>query len=77
MSDLNRIRQKIDTIVAEAAEQHASSLRDTMRKRLVEELNGDLHHAPGTAPTDLLNAAVATVQEANSQTDILKALLWT
>lgn len=75
MSDLNRIRQKIDTIVAEAAEQHASSLRDTMRKRLVEELNGDLHHAPGTAPTDLLNAAVATVQDANSQTDILKALL--
>lgn len=75
MSDLDRIRQKIDTIVTEAAEQHASALRDTMRKRLVEELNGDLHHAPGTAPTDLLNAAVASVQDASSQTDILKALL--
>lgn len=75
MSDMDRIRQKIDVIVAEAAEQQASALRDTMRKRLVEELNGDLHHAPGAAPTDLLNAAVASVQDASSQTDILKALL--
>lgn len=75
MSDLNRIRQKIDAIVAETAEQHTAALRDTMRKRLVEELNGDLSHAPGSAPTDLLNAAVATVQDATGQTDILKALL--
>jgi len=75
MSDLNRIRQKIDAIVAETAEHHAAALRDSMRKRLVEELNGDLSHAPGSAPTDLLNAAVATIQEATAQTDILKALL--
>ena len=75
MSDLDRIRKKIDSIVSDAAEEHISALRETMRKRLVEELNGDLHHAPGTAPSDLLNAAVASVQDASSQTDILKALL--
>ena len=75
MSDLNRIRQKIEAIVTETAEQHAVALRDTMRKRLVEELNGDLSHAPGAAPTDLLNAAVASVQDATAQTDILKSLL--
>jgi hypothetical protein len=75
MSDLNRIRQKIEAIVSETAEQHAVALRDSIHKRLLEELNGDLSHAPGTAPTDLLNAAVASVQDATAQTDILKALL--
>lgn len=75
MSDLNRIRQKIEAIVAETAEQHSAALRDAMRNRLLEELNGDLSPAPGSAPTDLLNAAVATVQDCTAQTDILKALL--
>lgn len=75
MPDLNRIHQKIEAIVAETAEQQAAALCDTIRKRLAEELNGDLSHAPGSAPTDLLNAAVASVQDASSQTDILKALL--
>src|SRR5438270_3543789 len=32
-------------------------------------------HAPGTAPTDILNAAVASIYDAPGQSDILKALL--
>jgi hypothetical protein len=32
-------------------------------------------YAPGAAPTDLLNAAVATIADASSQADILKATL--
>jgi len=75
MPDLSRIREKIEAIVSETAEQHFAHLRDSMRRRLSEELNGDLSHATGASPTDLLNAAVASVQDATSQTDILKALL--
>lgn len=32
-------------------------------------------HAPGTGPTDILNAAVASIYDAPGQADILKALL--
>jgi hypothetical protein len=75
MSDPTRIHEKIDAIVAEAAEQHAAAFREALSKRLLEELNDDLGAPPGAGPTDLLNSAVASVQDAVSQTDILKSLL--
>jgi hypothetical protein len=75
MSDQTRIHQKIEAIVAETAEHHAAAFREALSQRLLEELEGKLGTPPGAAPTDLLNSAVASVQDAVSQTDILKSLL--
>ncbi len=71
MADNNDIHQKIEAIVAEVAEQQAAVLS----KRLRQELNGSLGQGAGGGAADLLNAAVASVQDSTSQTDILKALL--
>jgi hypothetical protein len=75
MADQNEVREKIERIVREVVAEHTSAIGESVRERVVAQLGGALESAPGAAPTDLLNAAVASVQDATAQTDILKALL--
>lgn len=75
MTDLNRIRENVERILHEVVEKHSLAICETAQQRLLEHLGSELTVTPGAGPTDLLNAAVASVQDASSQTDILKALL--
>jgi hypothetical protein len=69
------MRENVERIVREVVEEHSSTIGESVRKRLLEDLAAQTGEGPGTSPTDLLNAAVASVQDATAQTDILKALL--
>ena len=74
MSDVSRIREQVEQIVREVVGEHSAAISDSVRQRLAE-LKPEPEEPRGASPTDLLNAAVASVQDATSQTDILKALL--
>lgn len=74
MSDVSRVREQIEQIVREVVGEHSAAISEGVRERLAE-LKVQPEEARGASPTDLLNAAVASVQDATSQTDILKALL--
>lgn len=74
MSDVNRIREQVEQMVRQVVEEHSAAISDSVRQRLAE-WKPEPEEARGASPTDLLNAAVASVQDATSQTDILKALL--
>ncbi|MDT8068357.1 MAG: hypothetical protein ROO76_09360 [Terriglobia bacterium] len=74
MTDLSRVREQVERIVREVVGEHSAAISEAVRDRLAE-LKREPQEAHGTAPTDLLNAAVASVQDATTQTDILKALL--
>lgn len=74
MSDVNRIREQVEQIVRQVVGEHSAAISDSVRQRLAE-LKAEPEEPRGASPTDLLNAAVASVQDATSQTDILKALL--
>jgi hypothetical protein len=74
MTDSSRIRENVERIVREVVGEHSEAISASVRQRLAE-LKPGAGAAPGGSPTDLLNAAVASVQDATAQTDILKALL--
>ncbi len=74
MTDLSRVREQVERIVREVVGEQSAAISEGVRQRLAE-LKAEPEHAHGAAPTDLLNAAVASVQDATTQTDILKALL--
>ncbi len=74
MTDLSRIREQVERIVREVVGEHSAAISESVRQRIAD-LKTDSEEARGSSPTDLLNAAVASVQDATSQTDILKALL--
>jgi hypothetical protein len=69
---------EIQSILEEAVEEAFSSalpgLRAQIVRRAVAELES-LAPAPGSSPTDILNSAVASIQEATSQAEILRHLL--
>src|SRR5436309_11895046 len=69
---------RIQAIVAAAAaavfEAALPGLRSQIVSRTVEELQS-LEPAPGNRPSDLLNAAAASIQAATSQAEILRHLL--
>lgn len=80
MADSNKIREIVEQVVAETLEKHLAALRSELVERTCERLPssaqaGEPATPPGGAPTDLLNAAVNSVQDASSQADILSALL--
>ncbi len=75
MTDLQRTRENVERIVREVLSEHSAMISEHVRDRVLQELGSEATPAPGAAPTDLLNAAVATVQDSTTQTDILKALL--
>lgn len=75
MTDLQRTRENVERIVREVLSEHSATISERVRDRVLQEVGSEAMTTSGAAPTDLLNAAVATVQDATTQTDILKALL--
>lgn len=69
-----KIQAIVEEAVAAVFETALPKLRDQIVSRTVEELQS-LEPAPGNLPTDLLNAAAASIQEAGSQAEILRHLL--
>lgn len=74
MSRSSKIQAIIEEAVAEVFEAALPKLRTEIITRTVQELEL-LEPAPGSLPTNLLNAAVSSIQETNSQADILRQLL--
>jgi len=90
MIDLQKLKESIERAAAAATEKHLAALQQSLQeavtnsaaglkkaiiKQVMAELEPELATPPGGAPTDLLNAAVASIQDANTQSDILGALL--
>src|SRR5205807_2474134 len=61
--------------VAEIFEAALPRLQREIVRRAAEEVELALIPAPGSSPTDLLNAAVASIQDSTSQAEILRHLL--
>src|SRR5215510_7034965 len=74
MSRSEKIKAIIEEAVSEVFEAALPRLRAEIINRAVEELQS-LEPAPGSLPTDLLNAAASSIQEAVSQAEILRHLL--
>jgi len=74
MSRSEKIKAIIEEAVSEVFEAALPRLRAEIITRAVEELQS-LEPAPGSLPTDLLNAAASSIQEAVSQAEILRHLL--
>lgn len=71
MPNFKKIREQVERVVAEVVDARMAELR----KDLITRVTAELEHAPGSSPTEILNAAVSSMQEAATQADILKALL--
>lgn len=74
MSRSEKIQAIIEEAVSEVFEAALPKLRAEIITRAVQELQ-TLEPAPGSLPTDLLNAATASIQESTSQAEILRHLL--
>jgi len=68
------IQNIIEEAVAEVLDAALPKLRAEIVRRAVEVVES-LTPAPGSSPTDLLNAAAASIQESTSQAEILRHLL--
>jgi hypothetical protein len=68
------IQNIIEEAVGEVFEAALPRLRAEIVRRAAEELES-LAPAPGSSPTDILNAALASIQDAGSQAEILRHLL--
>ena len=68
------IQNIIEEAVAEVLDAALPKLRSEIVRRAVEVVES-LAPAPGAGPTDLLNAAAASIQESSSQAEILRHLL--
>ncbi|MGH2360947.1 MAG: hypothetical protein ACRDGM_10470, partial [bacterium] len=82
MGDPQEIRAIVERVVSEALESHVSELRREVVERVIREIEPVLESAsagessaPGGAPTDVLNSVIASIQDVNSQSDILRTLL--
>lgn len=68
------IQSIIEEAVADVFAAALPGLREAIVRRAAAELEL-LAPAPGASPTDILNAAATSIQEANSQAEILRHLL--
>ncbi|HWR36288.1 MAG TPA: hypothetical protein VN622_10505 [Clostridia bacterium] len=75
VADLNKIRDSIERVVTGVLQERLTDVRRDVVVRVMAEVEPALATPPGSSPTDVLNAAVLSVQDASSQTDILRALL--
>jgi hypothetical protein len=69
---------EIQNIIEEAVAEVFASALPSLRAEIVRRATAELEllaPAPGASPTDLLNAAAASIQEATSQAEILRHLL--
>lgn len=71
MPNFNRIREQVERVVTEVVDARMAELRRDVITRVMAELEP----TPGSSPSETLNAAVASMQEAATQADILKCLL--
>lgn len=74
MPQSREVETVIERTVAEVIDATTPGLRAAIVRRLVAEIQS-LAPAPGSSPTDILNAGVASLQEVNSQVEILRRLL--
>jgi hypothetical protein len=74
MSRSTKIQTIIEEAISELFEEALPKLRAEIIGRTVAELQS-IEPAPGSLPTDLLNAAAATIHESTSQAEILRHLL--
>ena len=74
MSRSVKVQAIIEEAVSEVFEAALPRLRAEIITRTVQELES-LEPAPGSLPTDLLNAAAASIQDSTSQAEILRHLL--
>jgi hypothetical protein len=78
---LDKLRQIVEQAVSTRVGQHLAQLQQEIVEQVTREIEPLLEQAetkPGESPaeaTQRLNAAMASIQEANAQADILKALL--
>src|SRR5687767_1604006 len=81
--DLNNV---VEQALARAFEAKIAELRTAVRDEVLQSVKpwieaanqtrpSATEYAPGSAPTDLLNAAVASIYDAQGQADILRSLL--
>lgn len=75
MADSRTIRETLERAVGEVLDARMGEMRRELISRVARELEPALAVAPGSAPIDLLNAAIHSVQDAVSQADILRAML--
>lgn len=83
MAEQKDVSQAVQNAVASAIDSRIGALRDEITQQVLKSVEPLLAqqgsaapaYSPGGAPTDLLNAAVATIYDSNGQTDILRALL--
>ena len=68
------IQNIIEEAVADVLDAALPRLRAEIVRRAVEVVES-LAPAPGASPSDLLNAAAASIQESSSQAEILRHLL--
>jgi hypothetical protein len=69
---------EIQNIIEEAVAEVFASALPSVRAEIVRRASAELEllaPAPGASPTDILQAAAATIQEATSQAEILRHLL--
>ena len=74
MSRSDKVQAIIEEAVSEVFEAALPHVRAQIISRAVEELQ-TLEPAPGSLPTDLLNAAASTIQDSGSQAEVLRHLL--
>lgn len=89
MADARELQSIVERITEEVVSRHAAKLREELSGTLLEEVQAAIaegtppsppstkeeEQAPGTGPTDLLFAAVATLQDTTVQAEILRSLL--
>ena len=71
----SKLKSNVEGAVAEAFEARGAELRKDIVKRVLEQLEGVVGAPPGGSPTDVLNSAVSSIQDAEAQPEILRALL--
>jgi len=75
MADSKQLKSIVEGAVAEAFEARGAELRKDIVKRVLEQLEGVVGAPPGGSSTDVLNAAVSSIQDGGAQLEILRALL--
>jgi len=76
--DQSEISELVNHAVAEVFAAHLPTFRDEVCKHVMDALKPAIEAKAkdtGGSPTDVLNAVVSSIYDAESQTDILKALL--
>lgn len=75
MMDAQKLKDAVERAADDAISRQLSALRCAIVDAVVQELNSSAQAEQGASTADVLNAAVASIQDVNAQSDILNALL--